>query len=247
MGDLVCDGTEFTCPLCTSKLKLSVPSSPAKGEGKNLANMSNCFFPPPGGQCTLVPSAPVPCTPAATPVDPGQKPVKISEVPALGAGCKFQCAKGGLLTVSSSGQSKAKHEEASGIGGAAAAAAASLLGLPKKEEEPDPNKPLTKEQKETVQKSLDDPPNERTKQSRAAHAYSKHAGRKPEIWGKPKGNNQNLHNQGVKHFNEVFDGPGKFVKTPVKGKPNAHFWDKRLPDGRGVRLQGDLKFKGFID
>lgn len=114
MGNLVCDGTEFSCPFCTSKLKLKVPSSSVTSQGKKLANMGNCFFPPPGGQCTVIPSAPVPCTPAATPIDSGQKPVKISELPALGAGCKFQCAKGGLLTVSSDGQTKAKHEEASG-------------------------------------------------------------------------------------------------------------------------------------
>lgn len=126
MGDLVSDGTEFACPFCTSKLKLKVPSSPATGDGKKLANMANCFFPPPGGNCIVIPSAPVPCTPAAVPIDPGQSPVKIQNMPALGAGCKFQCAKGGLLTVSSSGQSKAKHEEASS--GQVAAAAAAVVG-----------------------------------------------------------------------------------------------------------------------
>lgn len=129
MGNLVCDGTEFSCPFCTSKLKLKVPSSPAKSQGKNLANTGNCFFPPPGGQCTVVPSAPVPCTPAATPIDPGQKPVKIAELPALGVGCKFQCAKGGLLTVSSDGQTKAKHEEAQGAAVGKSAASAALLGI----------------------------------------------------------------------------------------------------------------------
>lgn len=118
MGDLVCDGTEFSCPFCTSKLKLKVLSSSATGGGKKIANMSNSLFPPPGGNCTVVPSAPVPCTPAATPIDPGQKNVQVDQAPALGAACKFQCAKGGLLTVSSPGQSKAKHDEATGGVGA---------------------------------------------------------------------------------------------------------------------------------
>jgi hypothetical protein len=112
MGDLVCDGNEFSCPFCTSKLKLKVISSPATGDSKKLANKGNSIFPPPGGNCIVIPSAPVPCTPAAFVTDPGQKNVKISELPALGAGCKFQCAKGGLITVSSSGQNKAKHDEA---------------------------------------------------------------------------------------------------------------------------------------
>jgi hypothetical protein len=111
MGTLVCDGTEFSCPFCTSKLKLKVASSPDKAKGKNLANTGNCFFPPPSGQCIVVPSAPVPCNPAATPVDPGQKPVNIDKLPALGAQCKFQCAKGGLLAVSSDGQSEVNHKE----------------------------------------------------------------------------------------------------------------------------------------
>lgn len=112
MGDLVCDGTSFSCPFCTSKLKLMVPSSSSKGSSKNLANTSNSLFPPPGGQCTVCPSAPVPCVPSVSVVDPGQKPVLIDGLPALGDGCKFLCAKGGLITVSSSGQTAAKHEEA---------------------------------------------------------------------------------------------------------------------------------------
>ena len=114
MGDLVCDGTEFSCPFCTSKLKLSVPSSCATGDSKKLANRGNCFFSPPGGNCLVVPSSPVPCIPAASVVDNGQSPVKISGLPALGSGCKFQCAKGGTLTVSSPGQKKVEHDGAEG-------------------------------------------------------------------------------------------------------------------------------------
>ena len=40
MSDLVCDGTEFSCPFCTSKLKLSVPSSTSSGDSKKLAHIN---------------------------------------------------------------------------------------------------------------------------------------------------------------------------------------------------------------
>lgn len=114
MGDVVSDATEFSCPFCTTKLKITVPSSSAKGSKKALATTTNSLFPPPpGGQCLVCPSAPVPCTPSVNNIDPGQSAWKIDGAPALGAGCKFMCAKGGLLTVSSPGQTKAKHEGAS--------------------------------------------------------------------------------------------------------------------------------------
>lgn len=109
MGDVICDGAEYSCPFCTGKLKLKVVSSPGKGQSKKLANKGNCFFPPPGGNCTVIPTAPVPCTPAAMPTDAGQSPLTIQKMPALGASSKFQCAKGGLITVSTEGQGKAHH------------------------------------------------------------------------------------------------------------------------------------------
>ena len=124
MGDIVCDGTQFSCPFCTSKLKLKVAASSTKGNKKKLANRGNSFFPPPGGNCTVIPSAPVPCTPAAVVSDPGQSPVKIDKLQALGAGCKFQCAKGGVISVSSPGQTQAKHNGAKAAGGTVALAAA---------------------------------------------------------------------------------------------------------------------------
>ena len=97
MGDVVSDGTSFSCPLCTAKLKITVISSSAQGDGKKLANTSNFIFPPPpGAQCLLIPNAPVPCAPPSVSVlDPGQSPVTIDGSKALGAGCKLQCAKSG--------------------------------------------------------------------------------------------------------------------------------------------------------
>jgi len=109
MGDIVADGAEFKCPLCTGSLKIKVIATKMKGESKKLANKGNCLFPPPGGNCILIPSSPVPCTPAAVNTDPGQSPIKIQSLPALGQGCKFQCAKGGLITRSDSAQTKANH------------------------------------------------------------------------------------------------------------------------------------------
>lgn len=107
MGDLVSDGTSFSCPFCTSKLKISVTSSSSDGDSKKLGNTSNCFFPAPGGKCKITAS---PCNPSVTNVDPGQEVVQIDGKMALGVGCKFQCAKGGVLNIDSPGQTVAKHE-----------------------------------------------------------------------------------------------------------------------------------------
>lgn len=49
----------------------------------------------------------------------------------------------------------------------------------------------------------------------------------------------------MKHFNDVLEGPGEFKSiTTSEGKT---FLEKRLPDGRGVRLNQDGTFKGFLD
>ena len=114
MPDTVSDSSTFQCPFCTSKLKLQVPSSAITGDGKNIGNSSNTLFPPPGGQCTVVPSAPVPCTPSVSNIAPGQSPIAAGGPPALGSSCSYMCAKGGLITLDSSAQSSAKHDEASG-------------------------------------------------------------------------------------------------------------------------------------
>jgi hypothetical protein len=112
VSDAVSDGSSFNCPFCTSKLKLQVPSSSLTGDGKNVGNSSNTLFPPPGGQCTVCPSAPVPCTPSVSNVDPGQSPISTGELSALGSGCSYMCAKGGLITLDKSTQTSAKHDEA---------------------------------------------------------------------------------------------------------------------------------------
>ena len=76
------------------------------------------------------------------------------------------------------------------------------------------------------------------------HALSKHAGRNPEIWGKTTGSMDNWNDQAMRHFNEIVDGPGQFNLVTDKG---ITFLEKRLSDGRGIRLNMDFTFKGFID
>jgi RHS repeat-associated protein len=78
-----------------------------------------------------------------------------------------------------------------------------------------------------------------------AHSLRKHASdgkdRNPDIWGgKVKGNSASVNAQAEQHLREILDGPGEFVQ-------NGKFLEKKLPDGRGVRLNQDGTFKGFID
>lgn len=116
MPNLVSDGGEFSCNFCTSKLKLTVNSSSSTGDSKKLANQTNCFFPPPGGNCTFppgVPPSPCPGIPPGSVIATGQSVVKIDQQTALGDGCKFICPKAQIVQLSSAGQAKAKHDEAS--------------------------------------------------------------------------------------------------------------------------------------
>lgn len=80
--------------------------------------------------------------------------------------------------------------------------------------------------------------------TRVGHALSKHAGRKPEIWGKTTGSMNTWNAQAMKHFRTITRGPGKFEQVTDK---NNVFLEKRLNDGRGIRLNMDSSFKGFVD
>lgn len=49
----------------------------------------------------------------------------------------------------------------------------------------------------------------------------------------------------MEHINDILNGLGEFkIFTTDRG---IQFWEKLLPDGRGLRLNLDSKFKGFID
>ncbi|MFI5342615.1 MAG: PAAR-like protein [Chlamydiales bacterium] len=116
MPNLVCDGAEFSCMFCTSKLKLTVTSSSTTGDSKKLANQGNCFLPPPpGGNCTFppgVPPSPCPGVPPGCVISAGQSTVKIDNLTALGDGCKFMCPKAQVVSLSNAGQTVVKHDEA---------------------------------------------------------------------------------------------------------------------------------------
>ncbi|WP_232463832.1 RHS repeat-associated core domain-containing protein [Methylovulum psychrotolerans] len=76
------------------------------------------------------------------------------------------------------------------------------------------------------------------------HALSKHSGRNPEIWGKITGSMKTWNAQEMQHLRDIFRGPGDFKSVTDKG---ITFFEKRLDDGRGLRLNMDRTFKGFVD
>ena len=77
------------------------------------------------------------------------------------------------------------------------------------------------------------------------HALSKHAGRNPETWGTMTGSMRTWNEQGMAQLRDVVRGPGQFTKQTYDN--GLTFLEKRLPDGRGVRLNMDGSFKGFLD
>ena len=80
------------------------------------------------------------------------------------------------------------------------------------------------------------------------HALSKHANEAPSVWGKLSGSMLAWHNKGMGHMREIIRGEGDFRKVTSIGKNGKQvtFIEKRLEDGRGIRLQLDYTFKGFI-
>jgi len=50
--------------------------------------------------------------------------------------------------------------------------------------------------------------------------------------------------QGMQRLRNIFRGPGDFKSVTDKG---ITFFEKRLDDGRGLRLNMDRTFKGFVD
>lgn len=82
--------------------------------------------------------------------------------------------------------------------------------------------------------------------TRLGHAISKHAQRHPAIWGKLSGPKSGYHNLALKHFEDIMRAPGHFL--PVRsGDQRIHFLEKKLADGRGLRLNLDGSFKRFFD
>ncbi|MDE6054383.1 MAG: hypothetical protein K2G55_11605, partial [Lachnospiraceae bacterium] len=81
-------------------------------------------------------------------------------------------------------------------------------------------------------------------ETEAGHSFQKHGGRHPETWGKVSGGPEQINNTAMQHIEDILNAPGDFVVTTID---NLKFLEKRLPDGRGLRLNMDGTFKGFID
>lgn len=59
------------------------------------------------------------------------------------------------------------------------------------------------------------------------------------------GNSANINSQAMRHIDDILVAPGDFsVVTTNRG---ISFLQKSLSDGRGIRLNMDGTFKGFID
>jgi hypothetical protein len=76
------------------------------------------------------------------------------------------------------------------------------------------------------------------------YQFQKHFGRGGN-WAEaiPQGaklNPATFNEAGFKTFKEIWRAPGSFEKV-------GNFIEKRLPDGRGIRLQQNWEFKGFLD
>lgn len=189
MGDLVSDGGEFSCNFCTGKLKLNVINSSACGDSKKLANRTNCFFPPPGGNCTFppgVPPSPCPGIPPGSVISTGQTTVKIDGQTALGDGCQFLCPKGQPVTLSKAGQTIAKHNEASsGERSPAAVAAIAAIAAGKAVTEPEVAKPTQNPPPQEIDPDLAAENKTIAEKIASGHAYDKH------ILGQPYGRGPN--------------------------------------------------------
>ena len=82
-------------------------------------------------------------------------------------------------------------------------------------------------------------------ESIAGHSLQKHAGRNANVWGRVQGGPEQINQQAMNHINEIIRAPGGFqIVTNDRG---VRFLEKMLPDGRGIRLNLDGTFKGFID
>ncbi len=82
--------------------------------------------------------------------------------------------------------------------------------------------------------------------TKLGHALSKHAGRFGNKWGKITGASTTWHHQAMTHFRKIIRDESLFQQI-IDPNTGIYWIEKRLPDGRGIRLNLDYTFKGFID
>ena len=79
-----------------------------------------------------------------------------------------------------------------------------------------------------------------------SHAFSKHAGRYPQRWNRLQGAMNTWHDQALRQLMQIYNAPGEFTKV-FDAVTGLTWIEKRLPDGRGIRLNQDYTFKVFLD
>jgi hypothetical protein len=88
--------------------------------------------------------------------------------------------------------------------------------------------------------------------SKLGHAFQNHADRNPGLWGKVTGKADSWLEQGINHYKEILDAPGDIqlikrtrIEKNTGNTIETSFYEKRLPDGRGVRFRQDGTFETF--
>jgi RHS repeat-associated protein len=79
------------------------------------------------------------------------------------------------------------------------------------------------------------------------HSFDKHSRKNPALWGVSSGNSTQKNSSGLLHVHSIYSAPGKFTLKVSDSDVTKVFLEKVLPDGRGLRLNRDGTFKGFID
>ena len=78
----------------------------------------------------------------------------------------------------------------------------------------------------------------------AGHSLNKHSNRNPNIWGKLSGSSSTINKRAMDIIIEIFNSDKLFRIVQSNGR---RFYEIMIDDNRGIRLNMDMTFKGFID
>ena len=78
----------------------------------------------------------------------------------------------------------------------------------------------------------------------AGHSLNKHSNRHPDIWGRLSGGADAINNKANSIIKEILNSDKSFR---IVESNNRKFYEIMLDDHRGIRLNMDMTFKGFID